>query len=130
MNVRDFVLKEIGIIAIGQGIGVAAMCGIFALIGKFDQTVLLGGIVGAIVTILNFFMMAVAASSASDRAVNQDVKGGKNLLRSSQALRMLMIFVVLFAFYKSGLCNALAMVIPFVFVHPIITIAEFFRKGR
>ena len=38
-------------------------------------------------------------------------------------------FLILFACVKSGLCNAFASVLPLVFVRPIITIAEFFRKS-
>ena len=129
MAARKFVLRETGIIAIGECVGVGAMWGIFALLGLFDRSVLLGGIVGAVMSVLNFFFMALAADLAADKAVNQDVKGGKNLMRSSQSMRMIMIFVVLYAFYKSGLCNALAMVIPFVMVRPTITVAEFFRKA-
>ena len=129
MDVRKFVLKETRIITIGECIGVAAMWGIHALLGHFDRTVLLGGIVGAVISILNFFFMAMSADMAADRAVSQDVKGGKKLMQSFMMTRMLVIFVVLIAFAKSGLCDPLAMVIPFVMVRPTITVAEFFRKA-
>lgn len=129
MAVRNFVMKETRIITMGECIGVAAMWGIFALLGRFDRTVLLGGIVGAVLTISNFFFMALAADMAADRAVEQDVKGGKKLMQSFQTMRMVVIFIVLYAFAKSGLCNPLAMVIPFIMVRPTITVAEFFRKA-
>jgi len=129
MTVRKFILKETRIITIGECIGVAAMWGIYALLGHFDRTVLLGGIVGAVISVLNFFFMAISADMAADKAVNQDVKGGKKLMQSFMMTRMLVIFVVLIAFAKSGLCDPLAMVIPFVMVRPTITVAEFFRKA-
>lgn len=129
MSVRKFVLKETRIIAIGECIGVAAMWGVFALLGHFDRTVLLGGIVGAVLSVLNFFFMALSADMAADRAVNQDVKGGKKMMQSFMMTRMLAIFIVLIAFAKSGLCNPLSMVVPFVMVRPTITVAEFFRKA-
>ena len=129
MDVRKFVLKETRIITIGVCIGVAAMWGIYALLGHFDRTVLLGGIVGAVISVLNFFFMALSADMAADRAMNQDIKGGKKLMQSFMMTRMLVIFVVLIAFAKSGLCDPLAMVIPFVMVRPTITVAEFFRKA-
>ena len=129
MAVRKFVLKETRIIAIGVGIGVAAMWGIYFLLGRFDRTVLLGGIVGAVISVLNFFFMALSADMAADRAMNQDVKSGKKLMQSFMMTRMLAIFVILIAFAKSGLCDPLAMVIPFVMVRPTITVAEFFRKA-
>ena len=129
MAVRKFVLKETGIIAIGEGVGVAAMWGVYALLGRLDLTVLLGGIVGAIVAVLNFFFMALSANMAADKAVNQDVKGGKDLMRSFMMTRMIAIFVVLVVFAKSGLCEPLALVIPLVMVRPTIMVAEFFRKA-
>ena len=124
METRKIVLHETGIIAIGECIGVAAMFAIFALLGR-----VLGGLIGAVLTILNFFLMAVNANSAADKAVNQDVKSGKAMLQFSYAGRLAMIFVILFACVKSGLCNVFAIVIPLLFVRPTITIAEFFRKS-
>ena len=129
MDVRKFVLEETRIIAIGECIGVAVMWGVYALLGYFDRTVLFGGIVGAVLSVLNFFFMAVSADMAADKAMNQDVKGGTKLMQSFMMTRMLVIFVVLIAFAKSGLCDPLAMVIPFVMVRPTITVVEFFRKA-
>ena len=51
------------------------------------------------------------------------------MLQFSYAGRLAMIFVILFACVKSGLCNVFAIVIPLLFVRPTITIAEFFRKS-
>ena len=129
MDSRKFVLTETAIILAGELIGSAAMVGIFALLGKFDSTVLLGAVVGALAATLNFFFMALIASLAADKAQKQDVKGGQAIVQSSYFVRMVLLFVVLFAFAKSGLCNVIAMVVPLVFVRPVLTIAEFFRKS-
>ena len=128
MDSRKFVFQETAVIAAGQVICVGAMYGIFALLGAFDSTVLLGGIVGAVLSLLNFFFMAVGATIAADKATNQNVNGGKATIKASYTLRMVLLALVLFAFAKSGLCNVLAMVLPLAFVRPIITVAEFFRK--
>ena len=129
METRKIVLHETGIIAIGECMGVAVMLAIFALLGRFDRSVVLGGLIGGVLTILNFFLMAVNANNAADKAVGQDVKSGKSMLQLSYAAGLAMIFVVLFACVKSGLCNVFAIVIPLLFVRPTITIAEFFRKS-
>lgn len=129
METRKIVLHETGIIAIGECMGVSVMLAIFALLGRFDRSVVLGGLIGGVLTILNFFLMAVNANNAADKAVGQDVKSGKSMLQLSYAARLAMIFVVLFACVKSGLCNVFAIVIPLLFVRPTITIAEFFRKS-
>lgn len=128
MESRKFVIKQTGILAVGQTICVAAMVGIFALLGHYDRSVLLGGIFGALLAIANFFFMAVSATLAADKAEKQDVKGGQALVQSSYMLRMVVLFVILFALVKSGLCNVIAVVLPLAFNRPIITIGEFFRK--
>ena len=65
MDSRKFVLKETAVVALGQAVCVAIMLGVFALLGKFDQTVWLGGVAGGVLATANFFFMAVAASVAS-----------------------------------------------------------------
>ena len=128
MESRKFVLKETGMVAIGQTLCVAVMIGLFALLGHFDKTVLLGGIFGGVLAVLNFFFMAVGATLAADKAEKQDVKGGQALVQSSYALRMVLLCVILFALVKSGLCNVIAVVLPLAFTRPIISVGEFFRK--
>lgn len=129
MDSRKIVYRETGIVGIGQLICLAVMYAVFALLGYFDRSVLLGGIIGTVLSVGNFFFMAVGASLAADKALAQDVKGGNALVKSSYMLRLLVIFLILFACVKSGLCNAFASVLPLVFVRPIITVAEFFRKS-
>lgn len=129
MDSRKFVITETAIIFAGELICSVAMVGIFALLDSFDRTVLLGAVVGALAATLNFLFMAIVASLAADKAQQQNVKGGQAMIQSSYFLRMIVLFVVFFAFAKSGLCNVIAMVVPLVFVRPILTIVEFFRKS-
>ena len=130
MDSRKIVYRETGIIALGQVICLALMLAVYALAGFFTMKVLLGAIIGTIISIANFFFMAVSANLAADKAEqNQDVKGGTSLMKASYLIRLLVIFLILFACVKGGLCDALASVLPLVFVRPIITIAEFFRKS-
>ena len=128
MDVRKELLRQTGIVSLGEALGVAAMIGIFALLGKFDMGVLWGGIVGGLVAIANFFVMAIGVNIAADKAQNQDVKGGQAAIKGSYALRMLIMAVVLFAFAKSGICNVIALVVPLVFVRFTLTLWEFFRR--
>ena len=128
MDSRKIVYKETAVVAIGVAICVAIMLAVFALLGAFDRSVLLGGIIGGVLTVANFFFMAVGTALTADKAENQDVKGGKAVISSSYALRMVLLFVLMFACVKSGLCDVVALVLPLAFVRPVITIAEFFRK--
>lgn len=129
MDSRKFVIIQTGIVALGQALCVAAMVGIFALLEKFDTSVWLGGIAGGVLAVANFFFMAISATVASEKAVAQDVKGGQLTMRLSYMARMVVIFIVLFALVKSGVCNVLTAVLPLVFTRPILFVTEFFRKS-
>lgn len=128
MDSRKIVFHETGIVALGVAICTVLMIAVFALMGYYDTSVLLGGMVGAVLAIGNFFFMAVGTSLAADKAEQQDVKGGKALVQQSYLLRLVVLFVILFACAKSGLFNLFTLVLPLVFVRPSLTIAEFFRK--
>ena len=129
MDSRKFVLQETAIVALGQAICTGALIGIFALLGNFDRAVWLGGIAGAVLATANFFFMAIAASVASEKAVAQDVKGGQLTMRLSYMARLMVLFIILFALVKSGLCNVLTAVLPLAFTRPVLFVAEFFRKS-
>lgn len=129
MDSRKYVFKETLTIAVGEAICVAVMLGVFALLGKFDRSVVMGGILGGLIAVGNFFFMAVGTALAADKAENQDVKGGQAVISSSYTIRMIVMAVLLFAAVKSGFCNVFASVIPLVFVRPVLTLGEFFRKS-
>lgn len=126
---RKIVFQETAIVALGQLICIAAMCGIYWLLGFFSTRVLLGGAVGAVLAIANFFFMAVGTALAADKAEAEDVNGGKRVIQTSYFLRLALLAVVLFACAKSNLFDLLALVLPMIFVRPILSIAEFFRKS-
>ncbi len=129
MKGKNIVFRETAVIALGMVICVGIMLGVYGLLGKLDSPVLLGGLAGGVVSILNFFFMAVCTSLAADKAQAQDVKGGQALLKTSYLVRIILVFVILFACIKSGWCSLLPTVLPLVFVRPILTVAEFFRKS-
>ncbi len=128
MDSRKIVFKETALVLIGQIICVAFMIGIYALLNKFSIKLVYSGVVGALLAVLNFFFMAVGTSLAADKAEKEDVKGGKALIQISSLIRYIVLFVVLFACGKSGIFQLLPLVLPLVFVRPILTVGEFFRK--
>ena len=94
MDIKKFVLQQTGIVAVGELIGTAAMVGIFALLGKYDTGVLLGGIVGTLAATGNFLAMAIGVNAAADKAEKQNVKGGQATIKGSFLLRMAVLFLV------------------------------------
>jgi len=128
MNTRKFLLHQIALVAAGQALCTAAMILVFALVGKYSASVLLGGIAGALLATANFFFMSLFTSLAADKAEAQDVAGGQKLIQLSYMGRMLGLFLVLVLCAKSGIFHLLALVIPLVFTRPILTVAELFKK--
>ena len=128
MDSKKLVWRETGIVAAGVLLCTAVMVGVFAMLGKYDVSVLLGGAAGALLAVGNFFFMAVGITLAADKAEKQEVNAGKLLARNSYMLRLLVLAVLLFACAKSGIFNLIALVLPLVFVRPTLTISEFFRK--
>lgn len=129
MNTRKFILRETALLALGEAICLAATAGVFAMLGYFSYKVILGGALGALLAVGNFFFMAVASDAAADKAAQQDVKGGKAAIKASYSMRMVVIGLLLILFAKSGHCNLIAMIIPLFLVFPILIVIEFFRKS-
>ena len=130
MDSRKFILQKTAIIAAGQAACVAIMIGVFYLLGYYNRSVLLGGIFGGTIGLANFFVMAVCADLAADRAAQGNIKSGQLLVRMSFFGRTIVMFILLFALIKSGLCHVVAAVVPLVFTRPILTLSEFFGKGK
>ena len=129
MSTRNPVYRETAAIAIGEVLCVGLMLGIYALAGRLDRSVVLGGMLGGLQSRCKFFLMAVGASRAADRAAPPNVAGGTALVRMSFLLRYLVLFLILFAAAKSKRFDLLALVLPLVFVRPILMLGEFFRKS-
>lgn len=129
MNTRRFIIRETVFLALGELLCIAAMYGIFAMLGFFDYRVILGGVIGGILSVGNFFFMAIVSKVAADSAAEQDVKKGKAVMKTSYRFRLLVIGVLLILFAKSGHCNVLALVCPLFFAFPVIMVIEFFRKS-
>lgn len=128
MDSQNRTVNQTATVAVGQLIGAAAMTGVFALVGKFQMTVLYGALAGAIVAFLNYFIMVQVANKAADMAQAQDVAGGQKLIHLSYLGRLIGLFAVLALLAKSGYFHPLALVLPLVFTRPILTIRELIVK--
>lgn len=128
MDIRKLVWKETAAMALGQALCVAAMLGVFALLGRLDAAALRGGLLGGLLATLNHFFLAVGVMMATRQAAGENIKGGKTLVQLSFLIRTVILFVVLYALLKSGLCNLFALLLPLLFVKPILLLEQFFQK--
>lgn len=126
---RKIVLRQSALFLAGELLGVAVMFGVYALLQKLNAPVVLGGALGCIIAVLNFFFMALYASIAADKAINQDVAGGQRVMRISQLVRYVLMFGALVVIGVSKKCDLIATVIPLLLFRPIVSVIAFFGKS-
>ena len=125
------VKKETGYIAAWVILLSLVMEAVFLLLRKWDLSVLFGNVGGAVVAIGNFFLMALIAT----RAVNRAVENGKPeeaaaRVKATAASRLLGcagLCVVLIAVFKT---NVYATLIPMLFPRIGIMFWPRFNKNR
>jgi cobalamin synthase len=127
MDSRKKILKDTAVIALGEVLCSAVMVGIFAALGYFSITVLVSALAGCFVITLNYLFMAITVSLAADRAAQGDVEQGKKMISLSSTVRLVCMGIVLLVALKLG-ANAIALLLPLVFLRPILMLVEFFGK--
>ena len=125
---RKIALKQTLHIAIGEAVCLGIMYGVYALLHRLALPVVFGGFIGAVLAVANFFAMAVVATLAADKAEAQDVESGQKLMKSAYPIRILVLAGVLIACAASGYFDVLALLLPLLFVRPVIMILGFFGK--
>lgn len=126
---RKVVLKQSALFFVGELMGAAVMFGVYALLQRLNFSVVLGGTLGVIIAALNFFFMALYATIAADKAINQDVAGGQRVMRISQLVRYILMFGALVVIGVSKKCDLIATVIPLLLFRPIVSVIAFFGKS-
>ena len=127
MDIRKIVLKETAIVALGVAVCSALMVAVFAAFGHFNANVVISAAAGTVLTALNYFLMSVVVSVATDRAQAGQVKQAKSMVQLSSLARLVILAVVLIAGHFAG-GNLLAMALPLLFQRPVLLLVEFFRK--
>lgn len=128
MDNRKYVFSQVLTVLIGELILSALMVGIFAILGYFDLSVVLGAAAGTVIATVNHLVLVWGVLAASAKAEKQDVKGGQALVQMSYMGRLIALFLILVLCAKSGIFNLVALVIPLAFTRPILTITDHFNK--
>lgn len=123
-KIDEAVVRETRFILLSVVLLSAVMELVFLFIGKWDLTVLFGNLLGGAVAVLNFFLMGLGIQSA----VEKDEKDATKTMKTSQSLRMLMIFVLILPCALLDFFNLFAGLIPLVF--PRIAIAFRMLLGK
>ena len=124
-KIEPVVYKETANIALWTLILSAIMQAVFLVIGKWDYTVLLGNVLGAVTSVLNFFIMALGVQMA----VGKEGKEASQTLKLSQSMRFIALFVVVAIGAVLDCFHIIAVVIPLLFPRIAIFIRLLLKKG-
>lgn len=98
---------------------------VFLVIGYWDYRVLLGNLLGASATALNFFLMGLSVQKALEKETEKEAKQTLSLSRS---LRMLFLFVVAVIGITVPCFHYVAVLIPLLFPRIGIAFRPVFDK--
>jgi len=125
LKVDKTVLKETKYIGAVTVILSALLQAVFLLIHKWDYTVLLGNLLGALAAVGNFFLMGLTVQ----RAVKLDEAEAKKLMRSSQTLRNFGLFVIGMLGVLLSVFNTVTVLVPLFFPRFAILLKPFVDKN-
>ena len=112
MKANETVKKETVFLASVTAILTVMMLAVFLILKKFDLSVLLGAVIGAAVSVVNFFLMALTLQKSLD---NTDEKDRNAFLKMSRTYRMLgIVVIILVALFALG-TNVYSTLIPLLF---------------
>ena len=125
-KVDPTVWKETGYIAAWMLVFSVLMQAVFLVLGKWDYTVLLGNLLSAAVSVLNFFLMGLTVQNA----LQKEEKDAKNALKLSQTYRTLMLLAVAILGAVLPCFQLWAVLIPLLFPRVSIALRPLFDKRR
>ena len=124
MKVEPAVKQETLRIGGGTLLGVIVMLGVFALLGKFSMAVLISGVLGGIVAVLNFFLLGLMVQKAANSQEDQ----ARKWMQFSYNTRMFLMVVWLMVAIAVPALNWVAGLIPLLM--PRLTIGVMQITGK
>ena len=123
-KIDSTVLRETKYIAAFVAVLSLLMQSVFLIAGFWNYTVLFGNILGFAAATGNFLLMGITVQ----KAVEKEEKDAKSLMKLSQSLRLLMMFVIALIGYLLPFFNTVAVIIPYLFPRIAIAIRPLFNK--
>ncbi len=150
MHVQESVRKMTLTILVGEVALTGIMLVVFACLGRFDSSVLLGALLGASFAVLNFFLMGLSVQKAAalmqgvqlspedadadeiqaDKPLSPKAQEAKKKMLLSYGGRMLMMVGVAILGLALPCFHPLAVVIPMLFPRLVILMQGFLTKQK
>lgn len=110
---QQSIVKETKRIGVGTVIMLVVMLAVYAVLGKFTVSVLLGGLLGSAYAIFNFFMLGMTLQKAASMTDQQMAHMKVRSSYSTRMIGMLILAVVAFALpFVEGIPCLIALLFP------------------
>lgn len=127
---RD-ILHQVTRLTIAMIICVGIMLGIYALLGIFTRSVLVGAVVGLLLSIGNFVSLSITVSNALDRAArDNDPQRVQLSIQTSSVIRLLVLAAIYILLFRAKLCDPIAALLPLLLAQGVLKLVEFFRNDK
>lgn len=127
---RD-ILHQVTRLTIAMIICVGIMLGIYALLGIFTRQVLVGAVVGLLLSIGNFVSLSITVSNALDRAArDNDPQRAQLSIQTSSVIRLLVLAAIYILLFRAKLCDPIAALLPLLLAQGVLKLVEFFRNDK
>lgn len=123
-KIDSTVIKETKYIAAWTLVFSVLMQAVFLVIAKWDITVLLGNLLGILISVGNFFLLGITVQ----KAVTKDEKEAKTVMKLSQTYRNLGIIVLVALGIILDCFNTVTVIVPVFFPRLAIAIRPLFDK--
>ena len=125
-RIDETVIKETKYIAAWVFLFSVLMQAVFLIIGKWNYTVLLGNLLSAAATVMNFFLLGITVQNA----LGKEEKEIKTAMKVSQIYRFLFLVIIVILGVTLPCFHIWAVMIPMFFPRIAIAFRPFFdRKG-
>lgn len=122
---KNVTLRYTAIVAAGEAVTIGLLCLVFALLGRFDRTVVFGGLLGAGINIIYFFFLCLGVN----RACTKETGASANVsLRISYIGRLAFMALGLAAGLKFSCFNSVCVIVPLLVTRPALSIASLLSK--
>ena len=127
---RD-ILHQVTRLTIAMIICVGIMLGIYALLGIFTRSVLVGAVVGLLLSIGNFVSLSITVSNALDSAArDNDPQRAQLSIQASSVIRLLVLAAIYILLFRAKLCDPIAALLPLLLAQGVLKLVEFFRNDK
>ncbi len=125
---RD-VFAQASRLAVAVALCIAAMLAVYALAGHFTNSVLLGAMIGFVLSMGNFLSLSITVSNALDRAANGgSPQKAQQEIQTSSVVRPVVLVIIYILIFRAKLCDPLAAILPLLFAQVCLKLIDFFRK--